>query len=88
MRIALFLPVLAVLSGCGLLTPTHERCEEAPAYAAAREIPPLRVPEGVDLPGTRNALRIPEVSVPEKPQNGRCIDVPPSYSGGAEAGGR
>jgi hypothetical protein len=61
MRTALFLPVLLVLSGCGLLTPTYERCDETPPYAAAREIPPLRVPEGLASPNTRNALRIPEV---------------------------
>jgi uncharacterized lipoprotein len=84
MRTALFLPVLLVLSGCGLLTPTYERCDETPPYAAAREIPPLRVTEGLASPNTRNALRIPEVTIPEKPTDGRCIDVPPSYSGGGE----
>lgn len=86
MRIALLLPLLLALTGCGLFAPTYERCEETPAYAGAREIPPLRVPEGLDLPSTRNALRIPELNVPEKPQDGRCIDVPPRYSGTGGSG--
>jgi len=84
MRTAVFLPLLLVLSGCGLLTPTYERCDEEPAYASAREVPPLRVPEGVDPPNTRSALEIPELTVPEKPRDGRCIDVPPSYTTGGE----
>lgn len=81
MRIAILLPALLALTGCGLFAPTYQRCDETPAYAAAREIPPLRVPEGLEAPNTRNALGIPEVNVPEKPLDGRCIDVPPSYSG-------
>lgn len=78
MRIAVLLCLLA-LSGCGLFRPTFESCEEVPAYAGARDLPPLVVPEGVDAPDTRNALKIPAVTVPEKPRDGRCIDVPPSY---------
>lgn len=83
MRLAMLLPFLLVLAGCGLFRPTYERCDETPPYAGAREIPPLTVPEGLDLPNTRNALRIPELTVPEKPPDGRCLDVPPRYSGGA-----
>jgi uncharacterized lipoprotein len=79
MRIVLLFSVLA-LSGCGLFKPTYESCDEAPAYAGARELPPLRVPPGVDAPDTRNALRIPDVAAPERPLSGRCIDAPPSYS--------
>jgi uncharacterized lipoprotein len=78
MRHLLLLAVLA-LSGCGLFRPTFESCDETPAYAGARELPPLAVPEGVDGPDTRNALRIPAVTTPERPRDGRCIDAPPSY---------
>ena len=78
MRIAVLFSLLA-LSGCGLFKPTFESCEDVPAYAGAMDLPRLVVPEGVDAPDTRNALRIPAVTVPEKPQGGRCIDVPPSY---------
>jgi uncharacterized lipoprotein len=78
MRIALLLSLLA-LSGCGLFRPSFESCTETPAYAGAGELPPLKVPEGLDLPETRNALRIPPVTAPEKPLDGRCIDAPPAY---------
>ena len=84
MRIATILLLATTLAGCGLFRPTYERCDETPAYAGAKEIPALRVPEGLDLPNTRNALRIPELTVPERPADGRCIDVPPSYSRGVE----
>jgi len=79
MRFVLLFVVLA-LSGCGLFRPTFESCEEAPAYAEAEELPLLVVPDGVDAPNTRNALKVPAVTTPERPLNGRCIDAPPSYS--------
>lgn len=79
MRLAMLFPLLLALAGCGIFRPTYERCDETPGYAGAREVPPLRVPEGLDLPNTRNALKIPELTVPERPLDGRCIDVPPSY---------
>ncbi len=78
MRILLLFGLLA-LSGCGLFKPTYENCDETPAYAGARELPPLKVPEGVDAPDTRNALKIPDVATPERPSDGRCIDAPPRY---------
>ena len=78
MRFVLLSVVLA-LSGCGLFSPTFENCEESPAYAEAEELPPLAVPAGVDAPDTRNALKVPPVTTPERPLDGRCIDAPPSY---------
>ena len=78
MRMLLLLGTLA-LGGCGLFRPTFESCEEAPGYAGARELPPLRVPEGMSAPDTRNALRIPEVTAPARPADGRCIDAPPDF---------
>lgn len=84
MRFVLLLGALA-LSGCGLFSPTFESCEEVPAYAGAAEIPPLAVPDGVDAPDTRNALKIPAVTAPERPFDGRCIDAPPSYHPGRPA---
>jgi len=79
MRLLALIALLA-LAGCGAFRPTFESCDETPAYAGAKELPPLRVPEGVDAPDTRNALKVPTVTVPEKPRDGRCIDAPPSYS--------
>jgi uncharacterized lipoprotein len=70
---------MLALAGCGAFKPTFENCDETPAYAGAKELSPLKVPEGVDAPDTRNALKIPTVTVPERPLAGRCIDAPPSY---------
>ena len=70
------------LSGCGLFKPTYESCEEAPAYAEAADLPGLQLPEGADRPDGRNQLKIPEVTVPQKPADGRCIDAPPAYRQG------
>ena len=78
MRILLLFGLLA-LSGCGLFKPTYENCAETPRYAGARELPPLRVPEGVDAPDTRNAQKIPDVASAERPSDGRCVDAPPPY---------
>ena len=87
MRVVPLACLLLSLGGCGLFSPTYERCDEQPAYAGAREAPPLVVPENLDMPSTRNALKIPDVTIPERPLNGRCIDVPPSYVPGQKAAG-
>ena len=87
MRLLALIALLA-LAGCGAFRPTFEDCDETPAHAGAKELPPLRVPEGVDAPDTRNALKVPAVTVPEKPLDGRCIDAPPSYGSPRAPAGR
>lgn len=72
-----------VLVGCKAFSPTYEDCAADQPYHSAREVPPLRVPEGLDMPNTRNALVIPEVTAPERPLDGRCIDAPPPYRTGS-----
>jgi len=74
--------VALTLCGCGLFKPTYENCEEAPTYADAPNLPSLQVPEGADQADARNRLKIPEVTVPRKPADGRCIDAPPPYRQG------
>jgi uncharacterized lipoprotein len=71
---------LAVAAGCGLLPDAHSSCEKPQPYQSAAVAPPLRVPAGSEMPDTRNALRIPEVTAPERPADATaCIDHPPSY---------
>jgi len=77
-RLIVMLLVLP-LAGCGLFKPTYESCEEAPTYSEAPNLPDLQVPEGGDRPDARNQLKIPELTVPQKPADGRCIDAPPPY---------
>ena len=76
-----FLVILAVLllAGCGVIAPAYDRCDKPAAYANSPEVPPLVTPEGVDAPDTRSALKVPELTTPEKPPDGRCVDVPPGY---------
>jgi uncharacterized lipoprotein len=71
---------LAISAGCGLLPGANSSCEKPQPYQSARTEAPLRVPSGSDMPDTRNALGIPEVTAPERPADGTgCLDHPPSY---------
>ncbi len=84
-RLALIAAVLPV-AGCALLPDASGGCDELQPYETARQAEPLRVPAGADMPDTRNALRIPEVSNPELPlAPGRCLDHPPAFSTGSQA---
>jgi uncharacterized lipoprotein len=68
------------LAGCGWLPNSYSGCDEPQPYESAKQMDPLRVPSGADLPDTRNALKIPEVKAPELPkQPGTCLDHPPPY---------
>lgn len=66
--------------GCGLLPDAASSCSKPQPYQSATESAPLKVPAGSDLPDTRNALDIPAVISPQRPQDAAsCIDHPPSY---------
>jgi len=54
-------------------------CNKPEAYANAGNLPPLRIPAGLDGPDTRSALRIPDLNEPEAPRNskGACLEEPP-----------
>lgn len=86
-------PVLKRLMVCGLcavaVTSSGCRvfkvsCEAPPTAEEVATIPPLKTPEGVTAPDTRNALRIPEVSEPAKvrSKSDPCLEAPPTYSPG------
>ena len=71
---------LLLAAGCGLLPDARSSCEKPQPYQSARTEASLRVPSGADMPDTRNALHIPEVSAPELPADRTaCLDLPPSY---------
>ena len=74
------------LSGCGLLPDAYSGCDEVRPYQSAVDGAPLRVPAGSDMPDTRNALRIPELTTPELPrESGACLEHPPAI-GPAQSG--
>jgi len=69
------------LAGCGWLPDAYSGCNDAQPYQTARELDPLRVPAGADLPDTKNALKIPELTTPELPRDPKsCLEHPPPYS--------
>ena len=69
---------LVLLPGCKRLLGGN--CHKPQAYAAAQEVPPLRVPAGLDGPDTRAALKIPALEEPEAPRTAKdpCLEEPPS----------
>lgn len=80
MRNVMVIASLLVLSGCGLFSDEVETCDEAKPYQGSVEIPPLKVPEGVDAPNTRAALKIPPAQAAKKPRDpSRCLADPPPY---------
>jgi uncharacterized lipoprotein len=74
------LAALAPLASCGLLPDAYSGCNDEKPYESAKQMDPLKVPAGADLPDTRNALKIPEVDTPDlPPEAGSCLDHPPPY---------
>jgi hypothetical protein len=85
MKPLLLLPVLALFSACTVNT----YCEGEQDYAKAESLPPVRSAEGVKVPESQSALRIPPppktavpYGEPAKDEDGddivRCLDQPPN----------
>lgn len=87
-RIWIAMAASGLAGGCALLPDAASGCDKPQPYQSAQEMPTLQVPPGADLPDTRNALRIPAVPAPQRPpEDGRCLDYPPSYGGTRPPGG-
>jgi uncharacterized lipoprotein len=51
-------------------------------YVGAKEMPPLKAPPGLETPDTRNSLKVPDLTTPERVR-GRdeaCLDMPPPFA--------
>ncbi len=72
----------SLLSGCGFFRASSQNCRDDTVYLGAREEAPLRIPPGLEAPDTRNALKVPDLNVPEAPRgpDAKCLDAPPPYS--------
>ncbi len=70
---------MAMATGCSGLVAS---CKKAPSYANEKDLPPLRIPVGMDAPDTREALAIPALDEPEIPRgpNDGCLEEPPKAS--------
>jgi uncharacterized lipoprotein len=83
-RMVVMLGSLLLLGGCsGFLT---RNCNKPEVYATAENLPPLRIPVGLDGPDTRAALKIPALNEPEAPRSakGDCLESPPPLAAPAQ----
>jgi uncharacterized lipoprotein len=76
---------VVVLVGCTLLLGGCKRlfaggsCNKPQAYATAKDLPPLKIPAGLDALDTRAAVQVPPLAEPEAPRRkgDPCLDEPP-----------
>ena len=77
---------LAALALSGCSSRHRDRassCRETKVVTDATNLPPLKVPPGLDTPDTRNAVKVPELAEPERVRSKHepCISRPPRYKG-------
>jgi len=81
-QVAVLGMILVSSAGCSWLHHgKRAKCREPTIGTNAKNLPPLRVPSGLDAPDTRNAVKIPPLTEPEHPRGLRdpCLSSPPSY---------
>jgi hypothetical protein len=79
--------MLPLLPGCTLYNRVFHRgqtaasCHERPFAGNADSRPPLKVPEGLSAPDTRNAVKIPDLGAAarERPKTEPCLALPPKF---------
>ena len=76
-----FLGSVAVLCGCHLGRRLNPDCHVRQEYQQAAQMAPLKVPEGLESPNTKDALAIPTVDLTPPPPGPKdaCLDLPPRY---------
>lgn len=67
------LPLLAACGGARTCTDPNE------PYLAAKNNPPLQVPEGLSAPNRSESLQIPPAKSAPQVERTSCLDEPPSY---------
>lgn len=74
---------LLLTGGCHVLA----TCNNPRAYAGAEEVPPLKLPVGLDGADTGQALAIPPLNQPEVPRGASapCLEDPPVWEGAAKS---
>ena len=80
-RSIVFLSGTALLCGCHISRRLNPDCHVKQEFQQARQMTPLKVPEGLDSPNTKEALVIPEVESVAPPPGPKdaCLDLPPRY---------
>jgi len=80
-RALMLIAAATLLSGCHLFGKLTPDCHSPQEYRRAAQVPPLKVPAGLDSPNTEGALVIPTVEVTPPPPGPKdaCLDIPPRY---------
>ena len=80
-RVFMLIAAAALMSGCHLFSKLTPDCHTPQEYQRAGQVPPLKVPTGLDTPNTQGALVIPTVALAPPPPGPKdaCLDVPPRY---------
>ncbi len=81
---------LLAASGCASLRhgkPKGPHCPEPALTGDVKNMPPLRVPTGLDAPDTRNAVKVPPLPEPQvaRAPDAPCLSAPPSFGKQLEA---
>lgn len=81
-RVLVMIGAAMLLNGCArLFHGFAPDCHKPQEYQRAAQMPPLKVPPGLDSPNTQGALLIPTVELAPPPPGPRdaCLDAPPRY---------
>jgi uncharacterized lipoprotein len=80
-RFFILIAAAALMSGCHVFGKLNPDCHAPQEYLHAGQIPPLKVPPGLDSPNTQGALVIPTVELAPPPPGPKdaCLDIPPRY---------
>jgi hypothetical protein len=78
------LALALLLTSCSRFGFKAASCREPAVPVQPANNPSLKVAPGLDLPDTRNAVKVPELNEPEKPRgkDAPCLSRPPAYGGG------
>jgi len=81
-HLACVLAAVSAMTGCARMgLKSSATCREPAIPAQLGNNPPLTVSAGLDPPDTRNAVKVPALSEPEKPRgsDAPCLSRPPAY---------
>jgi uncharacterized lipoprotein len=75
---------IGALGGCHRLR-ANAGCHAAQEYQKAQQLPPLKVPAGLDAPSKASPLVIPSVAsdIPVRGRRDACLEEPPKYKASA-----
>lgn len=80
-RIIVVMGSVMLLCGCHVARRLNPDCHTKQEYQHSVQVPPLKVPEGLESPNTQGALVIPDVELSPPPPGPKdaCLDLPPRY---------